>query len=164
MIEINREYPHKLSRFGRFALLLALSVFSTFALSQQVADHNPAPGVSIGGYSPVSYFTENRAEKGSAEFAVSHDGRTYYLTSAEQVAIYNENPGKYRPRYHYCAYSVSLGRSLPLDPTNFKVIGDTLLLFHVSKKFNGKDAWNSKKESDEVLIERADKQFTLLNF
>ena len=38
MIEVNREYPHRLGRFGYFALLLALSVFSTFALSQQVAD------------------------------------------------------------------------------------------------------------------------------
>ena len=161
MIEINRKCPHRLNHF---ALLLVLSVFSNFALSQQAENHNPTLGVSIGGYSPVSYFTKNKAEKGSPEFAVSYDGHTYHLTSAEQVALYNENPDKYRPRYHYCAYSVSLGRSLPLDPTNFKVIGDTLLLFHVSKKFNGKDAWNSKKESDEVLIERADKQFTLLNF
>ena len=41
--------------------------------------------IAVQGYSPVSYFEKGIAEMGSPEFAVTHDGTTYYLTSAEQA-------------------------------------------------------------------------------
>lgn len=120
----------------------------------------------IDGYSPVSYFTEKKAERGSAEFSVTHKGKLYYLTSAEQVEIFNQNPDKYRPRYDVCPYSLTLGKKVPLDPTNFKVISNTLLLFHKSESVDGLELWNHNKSglTEQELIDRADKQYILLQY
>ena len=120
--------------------------------------------LSLEGYSPVSYFTQGVAEQGSPQFAVEHGGRTYYLTSPEQVKIFKMDPDKYRPRYEICPYSLTQGKRVPLDPTNFKIIGETLLIFHRSEAMDGLKLWNQSPMSDDELLEQADKQFTLLRF
>lgn len=119
---------------------------------------------AIEGYSPVSYFTEQRAEKGRAEFSVDHAGRTYWLTSQEQVDIFNANPEKYRPRYDACPYSLALGKRTPLDPTNFKIVAGSLLLFHRSAENDGLRAFEASGLSEEELIRRADASYVLLKF
>lgn len=120
--------------------------------------------VYIGGFSPVSYFTENKAELGSVEFAVAHDGRVYYLTSQAQVELFEADPAHYQPRYEVCPFSLTTGKRRALDPTNFKVIGDTLLLFHKSPGVDGLAGWNASELSDEELLDRADNQVVLLKF
>ena len=145
------------------ALLVAL--FAGMCGIASAADPVPVEhDVYIAGYSPVSYFTEGKAEKGSAEFAVAHDGLVFYLTSQEQVELFNENPSRYRPRYSVCPFSLTTGKRRALDPTNFKVVGDTLLLFHKSAGADGLAGWSSSRLTDEELIARADKQFVLLRF
>lgn len=161
------------------ALLLTSFGLTTFGLSAepkadtqadtQVDIEEVEPGaksraVSIGGYSPVSYFTKGIAERGSADFAVTHDGRVYYLTSAEQVELYNKNPAKYRPRHESCSFSLANGQSRALDPTNFKVIGDTLLMFHKSPAADGLARWNASELTDEELLSRADNEVLTLRF
>lgn len=118
----------------------------------------------IDGYSPVSYFTVNMAEKGSEEFSVTHKGKLYYLTSAKQVELFNKDPGKYSPKFDVCPYSLTLGKVLPLDPMNFKVFGNSLLLFHKSEAGDGREAWESSELNDQELIDLANKQFNLLKF
>ncbi|MCH9698651.1 MAG: hypothetical protein K0U68_11155 [Gammaproteobacteria bacterium] len=139
-------------------IMVAGLLFST--LSAETSSFEPF----IDGYSPVSYFTANKAERGNPEFSVTHNGKLYYLTSAQQVQIFNQNPDKYRPRYDVCPYSLSLGKKVPLDPTNFKVVADTLLLFHKSEGVDGLELWNNSALSDQELIERADKQYKILEF
>ncbi len=124
------------------------------------ADNAPA----IGGYSPVSYFTVGQPEEGSSDFAVEHDGNTYFLTSAEQVELFAQNPDKYRPRYEVCPFSLTLGEKKPLDPTNFQILGGHLLLFHKSDMMDGLAAFRESGLTEEELIERADKQYVLLRF
>ncbi len=121
-----------------------------------------APNVAISGYSPVSYFTVGKPEKGNAEFAVEHKGKVYYLTSEEQVALFNQDPEKYRPRHDVCAYSLTLGKIRPLDPTNFKIVADTLLMFHKSDTEDGRLGWEQSEIDEEELLRRADHQFKLL--
>ncbi len=140
-------------------LILIVSLCCTMASAE-----NDLSKPFIDGYSPVSYFTKNIAEKGNPQFQVSHNGKLCYLTSAKQVEIFNQNPDKYRPRYDVCPYSLSLGKKVPLDPTNFKVVAGTLLLFHKSEHVDGKQLWNDSGLSDQELIDRADKQFLLLEF
>ena len=145
-----------------FITLVALSLSSFPAFSI-----DPVPDIhsaSIGGYSPVSYFTKGEAERGSKEYAVAHKGMVYYLASEEQVSLFNENPDKYRPRYSVCPFSLTKGKKMALDPTNFKVVGDHLLLFHKSKGINGLSGWNQSKLTDKELIERADKEYVLFRF
>ena len=140
-----------------FALLLSAIA------AAEISDADKS-NVAIGGYSPVSYFTENRPERGQAEFAVEHDGMVYFLTSAKQVATFNDNPDKYRPRHRSCAYSLAYGMVLPLDPTNFKIIGGTLLLFHRSEEKDALLEWNSSELSEEELLRRADANVFLITF
>ncbi len=144
-------------------LLAVLAVLST---ADAVAQHRGASSVepAIGGYSPVSYFTENRAERGSEEFAVEYEGKVYFLTSEEQVELFAENPERYRPRYSVCPYSLASGMVLPLDPTNFKIVGDHLLLFHKTEE---KDALLEYDASDldiDELLRRADANLFLIEF
>lgn len=119
---------------------------------------------AIGGYSPVSYFTRNIAEQGSVEFAVKHGGNTYYLTSADQVELFMRDPAKYQPKYKVCPYSLTLGGAVPLDPTNFKIVGGSLLLFHKTEESDGLKLWNDSPVDEQSLIELADKEYILLKF
>lgn len=143
------------------ALLVGAAVCCVAVRADPVPDVHDA---FIGGYSPVSYFTQNKAELGSADFAVAHDGRVYYLTSQAQVELFQANPDRYRPRYDVCPFSLTTGKRRALDPTNFKVIGDTLLLFHKSPGVDGLAGWNESGLTDQELLDRADNQFVLLRF
>lgn len=153
-------------RLRSLALRVLVSAVALLGAAAAVAA-DPVPSehdAFIGGYSPVSYFTEGKAEKGSVDFAVAHDGRVYYLTSQEQVQLFNENPARYRPRYDVCPFSLTTGKRRALDPTNFKVIGDTLLLFHKSPGIDGLEGWHTSPLTDQELLDRADNQFVLLRF
>ncbi|MEO0996847.1 MAG: hypothetical protein AAFX58_04950 [Pseudomonadota bacterium] len=147
----------------RMPVLFSIVLFASAAA--HAADANAiAVKPAIGGYSPVSYFTENRPERGSAEFAVEHDGRVYYLTSREQVRVFERNPDRYRPRHQACPYSLAYGMVLPLDPTNFKIVGDSLLLFHRSEEKDARLEWDDSELSEEELLRRADSNLFLLEF
>ena len=138
-----------------FTLAVLYCVFS-YAVSAA------EPKLAISGYSPVSYFTEGKPQMGSAEFAAVHQDKRYYFTSAEQVELFMQNPEKYRPRHDVCPYSLALGKVKPIDPTNFKIIAGTLLLFHKSDTEDGLQAFENSGLSEQELIERADLQFKLL--
>ncbi|MEO0574920.1 MAG: hypothetical protein AAF004_05605 [Pseudomonadota bacterium] len=140
-----------------------VTVFSLFIASFAYAQDIPV-NPSIGGYSPVSYFTEDEAQLGDPEFSVVHDGQLFYLTSEEQVAVFKKNPDRYRPRHRSCPYSLSIGMVLPLDPTNFKIIDDSLLLFHRSEEKDALLEWEASELSQEELLRRADANVFLIRF
>lgn len=138
------------------------SIFTADALAQNSGSAVAAP--SIDGYSPVSYFTKNRPELGSAEFSVEHDGKSYYLTSQEQVDIFKQDPDRYRPRYRSCPYSLAYGKVLPIDPTNFRIVAGNLLLFHRSEDKDSLLEWKNSALSEEELLRRADANLFRLDF
>lgn len=148
-------------RIAIFAAVFALLAGGIAAAELSEADKG---NVSIDGYSPVSYFTKNKAEIGRSEYAVEHDGKVYFLTSQEQVEIFNQDPDKYRPRHRACAYSLAYGMVLPLDPRSFKIVGGHLLLFHRSEEKDALLEWNSSKLSEEELLRRADANIFLITF
>lgn len=164
---LERDFLSKTSLAFKFTVMLCGLLLAGFANSQafkkDVATRDQLMP-SIGGYSPVSYFTKGIAEQGQVEFAVMYDGSTYLLASADQVDLFNDNPTKYRPKYSICPYSLTLGMKLPLDPTNFKIVGDSLLMFHLSDDVDGLQEWNRSSKTDAELIELADYNYTLLKF
>ena len=154
-----------LVKFDQFTVLSAVllgALFSGSVPAQNAGTLDATP--AIGGYSPVSYFTKNKAELGSPVFAVEHDGKVYYLASRAQVDIFEKNPNKYRPKYWTCPYSLAFGKILPLDPTNFKILGDNLLLFHLSDDENALQLWNDSKISEDELMRRAEGNWIRLRF
>lgn len=137
------------------SLLLLISV----SVNAQYVQENSGPDdVAIEGYSPVSYFEKGIAERGKPRLSVNHKGKTYYLASAEQVRKFSRDPDKYKPRFELCPYSLTLGRKVSIDPTRFKIIAGTLLLFHNSEELDALKEWN-KKDDDLGQLREAEQQY-----
>jgi nicotinamidase-related amidase/YHS domain-containing protein len=110
-----------------------------------------ANGVAIQGFSPVSYITEGRAERGNPQFQAKHDGVTYFLTSSEQVELFHCDPEQYTPAYGgWCAYGMAVQDKFPVDPTNFKVVDGKVLLFLRNSKVDALQRWNAGDEAENL--------------
>lgn len=109
---------------------------------------------AIRGYDTVAYFTENQPVKGSDEYALEYNGATWLFSSAENLALFTENPEKYAPQYGgYCAYAVSQGTTASIKPELFTIHDDKLYL-NYSRSIN--DKWLADKEA---YIESADENW-----
>lgn len=114
----------------------------------------PYTGLALEGYSPVSYFTEGVAQKGSPQFTVDHNNVTYYLTSAKQMQEFTANPDRYLPEYGgWCALGMAISDKLPIDPRLFKIVDGKLYLFLKNPKVDALKIWNDGHE--EQFIQKA---------
>lgn len=85
--------------------------------------------LAIEGYDSVAYFTENRAIEGSEEFQIEWNNANWRFSSAENLALFEEDPEKYSPQYGgYCAWAVSNNRLAEIDPEQFHLHDDKLYL------------------------------------
>ncbi len=144
--------------FAKVCFLTAL------VLSTMIGTTGYALDRAIEGYSPVSYFTENIAERGSSDYQHQYKGAVYYFTSNEQLEMFKVQPEKYVPHFGaFCPYSLTLGRQQSIDPTNFKIVGGFLLLFHRTEEKDTFKLWNLE-EDEKDLLKKAEEQFTLIRF
>ena len=74
--------------------------------------------VLIFGNDVVSYFTDNRAERGSPDIRSEYKGVTLRFASAEHKALFDRSPEKYLPQFGgYCTNGIVYG--IPLhSPVN----------------------------------------------
>ena len=82
--------------------LLAVCALASTAMSQSVPDDKVLvlknkDGAAILGYDAVSYFTDNKAAKGSSKFQSEYEGARYYFATAEHKASFDSMPAKYAP-------------------------------------------------------------------
>lgn len=124
-----------------------------------------ADGVAIDGYSPVSYFTNGKAERGSPDFTVPYDGLSYWLTDASQVEKFKANPEHYAPAHRgWCSLMLTGSGNLAVaSPESFKIVDDRLLLFwsgdFQGQSIDGRRNWESKFEdaaAERDLLAKAD--------
>lgn len=135
--------------------LLLVSGFAFAQDQQRVQQFNLEKGVAVKGYDPVAYFTQNKAVKGKAEFAVIHQGVKYYFSSNDNKEEFKKAPAKYEPQYGgWCAYAMGeTGEKVDFDPETFKILNEKLYLFY-NKFFNNtlpkwnKDEANLKTKAD----------------
>lgn len=138
---------------------LAVLLFTFIGVSHSSFAQN----LAIQGYSPVSYFTKGIAEKGNETYAVEHKGSVYYLSSTEQKAMFSADPESFTPRFgEYCPFSLKTGMRKAIDPESFKIVGDSLLLFHYSDELDAKSEWN--KTEDGPQIDKASGEYVLFTF
>jgi YHS domain-containing protein len=119
---------------SRRAVLVGLVAFAVVAqLRGTLAADAPAAGgkrITLGGYDPVSYFTDGRPEKGSAAFTAAYDGATYWFKSAEHRALFVADPDRYAPQFNgFCAMSLARGEKVESDPQSWAIADGKLYVF-----------------------------------
>jgi YHS domain-containing protein len=106
-------------------------------------------GAAVKGYDPVAYFTDNKAVEGVSDFKSELNGATYFFVSKEHKDLFDANPSKYLPQFGgYCAYGVSINKTVNIDPTAFQIIDGKLYLQYskaILDKFNQDAAGNLQK-------------------
>lgn len=131
-----------------FAVLSFLSTLSAFAGTAAINTFGkggsffsdpPRTDVAIKGYDTVAYFKENKPVKGSDQFVTTWKGAKWMFASKENLEAFTKEPDKFAPQYGgYCAYGVTQGYLVKIEPEEFKVIDGKLYLNYdadVSKKW-----------------------------
>jgi hypothetical protein len=133
---------------------LLLAATTSFADTLQYATENGA----IDGFDPVSYFSENRPERGSSNITAEWNGAVWHFTTVEHRDIFLKEPEKYAPRYGgFCALGMAHGGDVPTNPEAW-TIWEGKLYLNMIKEVSITWRYNPDK-----LIARADKKWEALN-
>lgn len=147
-----------------FIVCLSLTLFACGTTSSQLHKSNDSSlpnNIGIHGYSPVSYFENDSAERGSAEHHFTYKNKIFYFTSEDQLETFKQNPKKYLPKFgEHCPYSLALGRRVAIDPTNFRIHDNELLLFHSDVELNTIDI----KTQNDIISQAEEYNVKLLGF
>ena len=99
--------------------------------------------VALGGYDPVSYFTQGKAAQGRKEITSKYQGVNYQFATDDDRKLFAASPEKYLPAYGgWCATAMAKGEKVEIDPTNFKVTDGRLFLFFKAFYANAIKDWN----------------------
>ena len=129
-----------------FVLLVAIVALSAINAQAVNVSEN---GVALEGYDVVSYHVSNSAVKGSSEFATEWNGAQWHFASAENLALFNEDPELYAPQYGgYCAYAAANNAIAPIDPRAFSVVDEKLYLNY---SLGVQRRWSRNKEEN-ILV------------
>jgi len=92
---------------------------------------DPLTGVAMGGYDPVSYFTEDAPQIGRPDFEWVWAGLPWYFTSAANRDVFMRAPEIYAPQFSgRCLLSLSRGYLSDGDPRLYAVYEQRLFLFY----------------------------------
>ncbi len=85
--------------------------------------------IAVHGYDVVSYFVEGKPMRGRAEFSVESNGARWLFATAEHKILFEQAPDKYLPAFGgYCAYGVSRGYLVKIDPDSWTIDNGKLYL------------------------------------
>jgi YHS domain-containing protein len=117
--------------YGICLMFVSLGIGGALTVRGQApsAGVNHRNGVAIQGYDVVAYFTDNRAVPGQAQFSHTWSGVRWQFASASHRDAFAADPERYAPAFGgYCAYGVSRGYAVDIDPEAFAVADETLYL------------------------------------
>jgi YHS domain-containing protein len=114
----------------RSALILSILGAAAALSAIETGSSAAEKRVALSGYDPVSYFTDGRPEKGSAEYSATFDDASYWFKSAEHRALFVADPDHYAPRFSgYCTINVSRGVKQEADPEAWAIADGKLYVF-----------------------------------
>lgn len=118
---------------NRFAIGLGVVLaVTTVVLARQGSMSGPfnaTRGVALDGYDVVAYFEEGRPVRGTAAFAYAWQGATWRFATAARRDAFAKNPTAYAPQFGgFCAYGVSRGYAVDIDPEAWAIDGGKLYL------------------------------------
>jgi YHS domain-containing protein len=112
---------------------------------------------AINGYDTVAYFTVGKAVKGVDTLVTEWMGAKWKFSNQAHVDLFKANPEKYAPQYGgYCAYGVTQGYLVKVDPEQFSVIDGKLYLNYDA------DVQSKWKKDTAGYISAADNKFQSL--
>jgi hypothetical protein len=125
-------------------LIVVLGIAGAMTLRGQTPGTiNAANGVAIQGYDAVAYHTQQQAVKGSRAFTHAWRGVTWQFASAANRDRFAGSPEQFLPEFGgFCAYGVSRGYAVDIDPQAFAVV-DGKLYLNYSKRVQS--AWNQDR-------------------
>jgi YHS domain-containing protein len=136
----------------RIALLALLFLFA--ALPGAYAGWETQT-VGANGYDVVAYQVGGKALRGSTSYFAMHNDTAYLFASETNKDAFAADPERYLPAYGgFCAYGMSNGYKVPVDPEAFTIVGGRLYL-----NFNA-DVMAEWRKNTPELISRADGNWT----
>ena len=137
-----------------FFLALVVAVSASFTYAASPISTTWFGNLAVEGYDPVGYFTVGKAVKGSKKFQMEWMGAKWRFSSAENMALFQQEPEKYAPQYGgYCAWAMAKGQTAGIDPQQFSIVDDKLYL-NFNKSIQGK--WTENRDE---LIRLADEEW-----
>src|SRR5687767_8151432 len=113
----------------RIALALLFLFAAAAAYAVDPVNKSRFTKVAVEGYDVVAYFTQAKPVRGDSDFTHEWNGATWRFASAAHRDEFAKNPGKYAPQYGgYCAFGVSRGYAVGIDPDAWKIVGGKLYL------------------------------------
>lgn len=110
-------------------VFLASSAPVRSALAAEEIYTGLVPGVALGGYDAVAYFSQRKPVKGLAEHATRYNGATWHFASVQNRDAFVADPHRYAPQYGgYCAWAVASGYTAKGDPQIWRIVDDKLYL------------------------------------
>ena len=117
----------KLAQIATFSMSAALGLMASQALA--LDEHFVEGDAVVGGYDVVAYHTVGAPTEGSAEFSAEYQGATWYFSSAENKALFEDNPAQYAPAYGgWCSAGASKGKKVPTKPDLWAIVDGQLYL------------------------------------
>ncbi len=102
-----------ISRRIFFGISLSSLAQATFAESLFYTKND----IAIDGYDPVAYFVSEMPIRGTSEYKSEYDGVTWHFSSAENKAMFDQDPTQYTPQYGgYCAWAAAKNSTAKSDP------------------------------------------------
>ena len=139
---------------------IALTIFCVFTFSTSSAgtlQYSTENG-AIDGFDPVSYFTNDQAERGSANITTEWNGAVWHFTSDAHRELFIADPEKYAPQYGgFCALGMAHGGDVPTNPEAWTIHEGKLYLNMIEEVST---TW---RYSPDKLIERADLKWKAMN-
>ncbi|MBD8066970.1 hypothetical protein IC608_15970 [Devosia sp. PTR5] len=92
---------------------------------------DPLTGVAIGGFDPISYFTEPAPLPGRPDHEFDWMGAPWYFANPANLEIFRRHPELYSPQFGgHGAMSLSRGFVADADPAIYVVYKERLYLFY----------------------------------
>ena len=119
----------KPSFYALVILAIATSAYAVDPINKSVLTK-----VAIHGYDAVAYFADAKPVEGSIDFTHEWKGAKWRFATAAHRDLFAKDPEKYAPQYGgYCAFGVSRGYAVGIDPEAWAVINGKLYLNYDKK-------------------------------
>ncbi|GLQ56717.1 YHS domain-containing (seleno)protein [Devosia nitrariae] len=96
-----------------------------------IVSTDPLTGIAIGGWDPVSYFTEGEPQIGRGDFELVWSGVPWHFASAGNMEVFRRAPEIYAPQYGgHGAMGVARGYVSDGNPRIYTVFKQRLYFFY----------------------------------